>query len=207
VDDGSTDETCRVVESYAPAVELITQNNAGAAAARNRGIQAAQGDFIGLVDSDDLWHPEKLERQLTRLKRLPDVEICVTLFRNFESPTAYSRPWSDPNPGLRGERRPGYAIPTLLARSRVFDRVGPFDADRRVGENVEWWLRIARLGIVVDLLGDVLVYRRLHHGNTTRVDAHRTQTAFLEFVRASLEFKRQEGASLFERLPGLREIP
>lgn len=67
VDDGSTDDTVAVVEAYGKQdsrIGLIRQANGGVAAARNTGISAATGPFIAPVDADDLWHPEKIERQL-----------------------------------------------------------------------------------------------------------------------------------------------
>jgi glycosyltransferase involved in cell wall biosynthesis len=70
VDDGSTDDTAAVAQGHAdadPRVRLIRQQNGGVAAARNTGWRAARSDFIGLVDSDDLWAPELIERQLAAL--------------------------------------------------------------------------------------------------------------------------------------------
>src|SRR5215469_8348389 len=63
-DDGSTDGTAAVVARYGNRVRYLFQPNAGTAAACNLGIKAAQGDFIGFLAADDLWHPEKLARQL-----------------------------------------------------------------------------------------------------------------------------------------------
>lgn len=59
VDDGSTDETCEIVEAYSD-IQLIRQKNAGPGAARNRGVQQARGRFVAFLDSDDLWQPHTL---------------------------------------------------------------------------------------------------------------------------------------------------
>ncbi len=64
VDDGSTDGSAAVAASYGSPVRVIRQENLHHSVARNRGIDEAQGDWIALLDADDLWHPEKLERQL-----------------------------------------------------------------------------------------------------------------------------------------------
>lgn len=71
VDDGSSDDTARIVEAVMasdPRVRLIRQQNKGVAAARNAGIAAARGAFIAPVDADDLWHPSKIAKQLSRMR-------------------------------------------------------------------------------------------------------------------------------------------
>jgi glycosyltransferase involved in cell wall biosynthesis len=67
VDDGSTDDTAARVASYGSAVSFLRQANQGAAAARNAGLRVATGDFIAVLDADDVCHPERLERQVTLL--------------------------------------------------------------------------------------------------------------------------------------------
>ena len=78
VDDGSKDDTRAVVESYGAPVRYVHQANAGAAAARNTGIRHARGEFIALLDSDDLWHPWKLEAQVRLLRARPHVGMVWT---------------------------------------------------------------------------------------------------------------------------------
>lgn len=81
VDDGSRDETEELIRSrYAqePRLRYLPQKNQGVSVARNTGFLAAQGDFIGLLDSDDYWHPWKLEAQLAAFRRFPDVGMVWT---------------------------------------------------------------------------------------------------------------------------------
>ena len=68
VDDGSADDTGSVVAGFAPAVQYVRQQNAGVSAARNHGVQLATSEMIAFVDSDDLWHPRKLEVQLAAVR-------------------------------------------------------------------------------------------------------------------------------------------
>jgi len=64
VDDGSTDSSVKLLEPFSKRIKLISQENQGGAAARNRALEKAEGDFIALIDHDDLWLPEKLEKQM-----------------------------------------------------------------------------------------------------------------------------------------------
>lgn len=73
VDDGSTDNTAEEVQHYGQAVRYIRQDNAGASAARNTGVEAAAGDWIAFLDADDEWLPDKLKLQTALLKRNPNL--------------------------------------------------------------------------------------------------------------------------------------
>ena len=78
VDDGSTDDTAKVVSSMPPPVRYIYQRNSGLSAARNRGANAATGEYLAFLDSDDLWEPGKLEIQLAVLQSCKTTRWCVT---------------------------------------------------------------------------------------------------------------------------------
>jgi glycosyltransferase involved in cell wall biosynthesis len=89
VDDGATDDTAAVAQRHAdadPRVRVIRQKNAGVAAARNTGWQAARGDIVALIDSDDLWAPEKIERQLRALEQGgPDTGFVYCFFVRIDA--------------------------------------------------------------------------------------------------------------------------
>ncbi len=80
VDDGSppTDNTAAVCSRFGEAVEYIQQDNGGASAARNTGIEAANGDWLAFLDADDVWDHEKLELQLSQLAAHPEADFSVT---------------------------------------------------------------------------------------------------------------------------------
>ena len=80
VDDGSTDDTRAVVQRYAGAIAYIYQQNAGAGAARNRGIRHASKEFVAFIDSDDRWYDFKLSAQLALFRARPDIGL---VFSNF----------------------------------------------------------------------------------------------------------------------------
>ncbi len=79
VDDGSTDQTSALVHTFNdPRIKLVRQTNRGLAGARNSGIAAALGDFIGFCDADDLWMPTKLAKHIAHLEADPDIGISFS---------------------------------------------------------------------------------------------------------------------------------
>jgi glycosyltransferase involved in cell wall biosynthesis len=89
VDDGSTDETAEIARRFCeiePRARLIKKENGGPASARNAGIEEARGDWIAPLDSDDLWHPEKIERQLrTFASASPKVGLVYCWYRSIDT--------------------------------------------------------------------------------------------------------------------------
>ena len=78
VDDGSTDRTPAILRKFKDSIQVIRQTNQGVSAARNHGVDAARGEFIAFLDSDDLWRPEKLSVQVNFFLSNPEVQICQT---------------------------------------------------------------------------------------------------------------------------------
>jgi glycosyltransferase involved in cell wall biosynthesis len=192
VDDGSTDSTGAVAASYGSRLRYLWQPNAGPAAARNRGLDAARGEFVAFLDADDLWHPEKLARQMARFAARPGLDGSVAHVQmRWEAEVARE------GERCRGQWRagpvPGYSTTTLLARRDLFDRVGRFDERRWFGDAVEWFMRASERGAVVELLPDVLLWRRLHEGNLSRLRAADGKDEFLGLVKAILERRRAAG--------------
>jgi glycosyltransferase involved in cell wall biosynthesis len=200
VNDGSTDHTADVAAPYD--VVLLHQANAGHAAARNLGLSAASGDFVAFVDADDLWHPEKLARQLARFAARPELGVVFTHLENFWSPDA------DPaaKPGDEAFRPlPGYTSVTMLARREAFARVGPLDVTLKHGNDRDWFIRAAEQGIVMDMLPDVLVRRRLHDANRSAALGNNSRAEYLRILKASLDRRRAGGAGEVAQYPFQRD--
>ncbi len=106
VDDGSTDDTAAVARRY-PEVRLVQQANAGAGAARNRGVAATDEALLAFLDADDVWLPHKLERQLPHVEER-GFGAVFGLVQNFVSPDV-----ADALADLEFERRP---LPRLRAQ-------------------------------------------------------------------------------------------
>lgn len=189
VDDGSTDGTANVVERYEGRSHYVRQSNAGPVVARNRGLEEAEGDFIAFLDADDLWHPNKLQLQMSRFQAQPRLDYCLAHVQNFWIPdlTAEAN-------RLRHHRisqpLPGYVTGTLLAKRDLFDKIGPFNTALCHGDAGEWLLRADEQGAVKELLPDVLLYRRLHHANRSRLLAAQSRNQHLHILKQHLDRTR-----------------
>jgi glycosyltransferase involved in cell wall biosynthesis len=188
-DDGSTDGTAQVVARYGASITYRFQPHSGLPAARNLGLSAARGEFIAFLDADDLWHPEKLARQVARFEARPELDMCVTLVRNFWVPELIQeeQKYADRR---YAQALPGWVCPALLARRRLFEAVGGFNLELLQGDDNDWFLRAIDHGAVRELLPEVLVFRRLHQANMSRELLDHTPKALLRVVKLTLDRRR-----------------
>ena len=189
VDDGSTDRSAEIVRHYGDRVRYHRQENRGPGAACNTGIDIAGGDFIAFLEQDDLWLPDKTERQLAAFAADPALGYCVGHVQNFWVPelAAEAERHRDA-PIMRPV--PGYVVQTLMARPSVFERVGRFDQALRFAGATDWFLRAAELDVQGCLLPDVLTRRRLHEDNFSRRHRAASHDQFLAVVKAMLDRRR-----------------
>lgn len=148
VDDGSTDDTPEVLERLAREGELrcIRQENAGASAARNRGIHEARKSWVAFLDADDFWLAGKLEAQFEALEGKPSAAFSYTDERKrFVDGTEADHPCRAKERPLLPQMLAGnmFATPTMLVRRDCFDTVGLFDTRLRTGEDWDMWMRLA----------------------------------------------------------------
>lgn len=164
VDDGSTEDIGAVVDRLPVDVRFFRQENSGPAAARNRGVRDASGEFIAFLDADDLWPAGNLEEMVRRLRGDPEADVV----HGLGQPTRYS-PTESPGEYL-GDPRDAFPfyIGAGLYRRRVFQSVGLFDSTMRFGEDHDWFLRARELGARIVHLDDVTLFVRRHDGNMTR---------------------------------------
>ena len=166
VDDGSTDGTPDVIARYRQHVRYVSKKNGGPAAARNLGIRLAHNEFIAFLDHDDLWHPRKLEIQLSRFELNPTLGFCRTFWQNFWVPELSEEGRQLQNTGYL-EPCPG-PIQTMLIRRPIFDQVGLLDASKIHRDSAEFLARARDRDIPNEVVPQVLVFRRIHRGNASR---------------------------------------
>jgi glycosyltransferase involved in cell wall biosynthesis len=169
VDDGSTDETPRIVPDrfgFDPRVRYARRANGGPAAARNDGIRQARGDLIAFLDSDDLWDPEKLRIQVEQLDRNPEagLSFCDALTEGGR-PGAGTRFQSKRFRGdtsMRGivEWNFPMCTPSVVVRRTVLDAVGTFDESFACNEDWDLWIRIVARYPVVYVDRPLMTIRR-----------------------------------------------
>ena len=181
VDDGSTDETRSVVESFDGRVRYLKQENAGVCVARNRGVSESNGDLIAFLDADDMWEPAKLEKQLAKFDADPEVGLVHCGLREFDSET--SETVSTRLEGQEGFvadelllwERPAVNVSgsSVMVRREVFDAVGGFDEQLKVGEDWDFCYRIARkykIGFVREPLVNYRVHSAAAHNNVLEME-------------------------------------
>ena len=151
VDDGSTDGSADLVERNCPDVLVIRQPNAGSAAARNAGMRRAQGEFIALLDADDLWLPHRLATQLPIMHKEPSVGlVCGTIKWVHAGSNCVPRVTPNNRYRLRNaaEVMCNHQVPTstVLLRRAVLDSVGYMDESLRTSQDTDFFFRIVAKG-------------------------------------------------------------
>lgn len=160
VDDGSTDKTREIVESFGEPVRLIAQQNQRVCAARNRGIREAKGEFICLLDHDDYWYPYKLEAQVETLEQHREAGVAYAPFIRWYSDADGRFPEPStlmPPPSIEGTDLDGSGwiyhqflldcwmlTSSAMFRKEVFEKCGVFDEALPYSEDWDLWIRISR---------------------------------------------------------------
>lgn len=149
VDDGSTDRTVSLVKAKFPKVLVISQERCGVSHARNRGIEAAQGEWLAFLDSDDKWLKSKIRLQIDTIRKDPKT-------RFVHSDEIWIRHGKRVNPMKKHKKQGGYIFKdclkrclispssTMLHRS-IFEEFGEFDENLQLCEDYDFWLRITAI--------------------------------------------------------------
>lgn len=185
VNDGSTDETSSVLSSFLSdkRICVIEQENAGVAAARNRGIKQSAGEFISFLDADDLWIKDKIARQVEmfRSSKDPALGLVYSRYASFSTSLGAAQPRDDDAyygylaPEMRIMVYDFIATSTVMTTSTVINDVGLFDEMLLGTEDWDLWIRILS-GHSVGLVDDVLMmYRENPQGLSKNFQKHHAE--------------------------------
>jgi glycosyltransferase involved in cell wall biosynthesis len=193
VDDGSTDGTADLLASVKdPRLTVITQNNAGQAAAYNAALVRAHGAYLAFNDADDLWAVGRLQHQLSGLGADPALDGIFGASRQFISPELDGTQQAMLAPAT--ETLAGRLPACLLIRRASFDRVGPFDPKLRYAHFYQWLSEANALGLALGNDPRVVHLRRLHPNNIGRTRRAERDAEVLRVLRGHLGRRRTQSS-------------
>ena len=176
VDDGSTDDSAKIIEGFSPSITLVQQENRGCAAACTTGIQAAQGTYIQILGADDILHPEKFARQMAVFKEEPSLDAVFCTAEKFsgESPLYTHSHKSKKSESFKINSKE--LLDSLLKKNTIsaitplvkkvwYERVGYYDVRLTNLEDWNAYLRMAHLDASFYYLDEVLAGIRRHESN------------------------------------------
>jgi glycosyltransferase involved in cell wall biosynthesis len=145
IDDGSTDDTKKVLEKYP--IKYIYQENKGVSSARNRGINEVKNEWICFLDSDDIWHKDKIKEQIEFHQNNPNIFFSYTDERWF-----YNHKEIKQNPNQKKGQTSfinnidlcRIGASTVMVHRSILDKIGLFDESLKACEDYDLWLRILR---------------------------------------------------------------
>jgi glycosyltransferase involved in cell wall biosynthesis len=202
IDDGSTDRTFQIASGFGPPVLCYRQEHQGPPAARNCGIERATSEWIGLLDSDDVWPNNSLELQLNQAATDPTVQVVA----------GYARLWTHsegillPQPsGIGEEPRLFLGWGSVLIRKSLFSRLGMLNAQFLCCDDWDWFMRARELGIRMHIHNGLVLHYRRHGQNLT--NNHALNNRFvIKMLKQSLDRRRAAGGEAVHSLPSLKEI-
>lgn len=180
VDDGSTDKTAELAKAYLkhPNVHYVFQENGGHAAALNRGVSIASGEFLSFIDHDDLWELAKLDVQLNAFAHDSELDVVFSYQKNFSDNKVAD--------SLTFERDPipGYMPGSMLIRTDVFIKIGYFDTEIRKGYFIPWFDLLRINAVKQKMLPDLLYHRRIHGENISICSDPKDYKDYFSAIRA-----------------------
>lgn len=194
VDDGSTDATPTVVRAFGDRIRYVRQDNTGLPGARNRGLHESTGDYLCFLDSDDFYHPAKLEKQIHALDTNPGLGLVycdITTVNESGVPLREAPSIASLERQLSGDIFPslmmgGYFPPhTVMIRRSVLDQVGGFDPELGGYADYDLWLRVSAAGHRALFQAEPLAFYRTHTGSMSKDGEHMAKTQIASLTKAA----------------------
>ena len=172
VNDGSTDDTAEVIRRFRDRICYVEKANGGKASAVNLGLKYVTGDYVWILDDDDIGLPNKLELHAAQFAEDPDLRFVYTGYESIEgersdlpvrSFEARMPPKGDMVMYLFG--RFELCSPTVVAHRMCYDRVGCFDERLIRGQDYDMWVRMIRAGFKIGVIKQPTLRCRMHEGD------------------------------------------
>jgi glycosyltransferase involved in cell wall biosynthesis len=193
INDGSTDSTSDIIKSYSDPRIIYLQNekNCGVAKSLNMGLRIARGKYIVRMDADDISLPDRLEKQVSFMDANPGIGVCGTWLKTFGNGDVVWTP-----PGTHDEIFVGiffcyvntYHPTVIIRKDTIFNLQEFYNEDFSQSEDVEYWARLANLGVKFANIEKVLLKYRLHEENVSKTH-HEIQKKYCDSVRL-MHFRR-----------------
>jgi glycosyltransferase involved in cell wall biosynthesis len=209
IDDGSTDGTRAVIDRIADdRLRYVSFENAGLAAARNRGIERSNGAFISFIDADDLWTPDKLESQVQVLRSRPAAGLAYswTAFIDDHGRYLFAKEPQHYEGDVYADLLRQCFIASgsnVLLRRRCVESVGPFHARFPAVEDWEYWLRVAEHWQFAVVRRYQILYRLSTKSMSSDVDA--IEASATQLLEHAMQSASASGVSRNECIANLKQ--
>lgn len=186
VDDGSTDESHEILAEYeTKGVKVIRQKNCGVGAARNTGAKASSGEVIAFLDADDIWFPEKLEKQVAAFDGDSELGLVSCGMQEFNQQGEVINTYEEGQEGWLSKKMLTFDAPVIVSGSAVavrrdiFERISGFDERKELHPSEDWdfFYRVSRVS-KVGFVKEILIHYR-NHGDNGHLKIPRFENAML----------------------------
>ena len=215
INDGSTDHGADIIRRITDKrVNIIEQDNKGAAAAINNGLRRALGEYVGFCDQDDIWLSDKLERQVAFLDAHPDADVVYSDARMADAEGKFlSETWmqsrrTSPCTGSSMcmlplfERNFICAPLVVLMRKKLFEDIGFFNETFSSAYDYEFWFRMLEADKTVEFIEEPLAVWRTHEFQESK-NIRKAKIMLIsilrEFLRRNPEFKKRHPTAVFKK--------
>jgi glycosyltransferase involved in cell wall biosynthesis len=208
LDDGSTDDTAAVAAGFCeadPRLRLVSRPHTGLSATRNAGLALARGEFIAFLDGDDIWLPEKLERQMELFRTDPRTTFVYANHYYWDGQRDLSvyyradKPLPDGDAARRLVVANVYGMSTVIVRRAMLERTGGFDPGLACCEDWDMWLRLAERDFWARGIRDPLARYRRWPGSMSANKAKMIEHDLLVLKKNLRDTRRAELRPLYRR--------
>ena len=173
VDDGSLDNTAKIVDNF-PQVTYHYQKNRGVSAARNKGLRIMSGNMVTFLDHDDLMLAESLQIRVNYFWQNPKTQCLIAQHFNILEEPSQEKTLEN----IINFKEAEYGFSYMMGRKSFFERLGGFNPEFSNRENLELFFRAKKQGFKIVKLPQVVIYRRIHSKNASIRYIHERDSLF-----------------------------